>query len=77
MAGHGTTYLERIQFEDGSSQGRAHELLARPRNLSQYGFVDIGKPDTEREIHVVPVEEPLPRTAPAEEPVPVEQPVPA
>jgi hypothetical protein len=38
---------------------------------------DIGKPDTEREIEVTPVEEPLPRTAPAEEPAPAKQPVPA
>jgi hypothetical protein len=30
--------------------------------------MDIGKPDTEREIEVAPVEEPLPSTAPAEEP---------
>jgi hypothetical protein len=37
--------------------------------------LDIGKPDTEREIRVVPVEEPLPATAPVEEPA--EQPVPA
>jgi hypothetical protein len=52
-------------------------MLANPGELTHYGLVEIGKPDTEREIHVVPVEEPLPRTAPAEEPVPAEQPVPA
>jgi hypothetical protein len=39
--------------------------------------MDIGKPETEREIEVTPVEEPLPRTAPAEEPVPVEPSLPA
>jgi hypothetical protein len=38
---------------------------------------DIGKPDTEREIEIAPIEEPLPRTAPAVEPAPAEQPVPA
>jgi hypothetical protein len=37
--------------------------------------MDIGKPDTERQIEVVPVEEPLPATAPDVEPA--EQPVPA
>ena len=41
--------------------------------------MDIGKPDTEREIEVAPIEEPLPRTAPApaEEPLPAREPVPA
>lgn len=31
--------------------------------------MDIGDPDTEREIHVTPAEEPVPTPAPAEEPV--------
>ncbi len=30
--------------------------------------MDIGKPDTEREIEVSPFEEPVPTPAPAEEP---------
>jgi len=56
--------------------------LARSADLSQDGVrrtrkVDIGKPDTEREIEVRPVEEPVPSPAPAERPVPSEQPVPA
>jgi hypothetical protein len=37
--------------------------------------VKIGKPETEREIEVVPVEEPLPAAAPDVEPA--EPPVPA
>ena len=39
--------------------------------------MDIGKPDTEREIEVRPVEEPVPSPAPAERPAPAEQPIPA
>jgi len=35
--------------------------------------MDIGKPDTEREIEVRPVEEPVP----SERPAPAEQPIPA
>jgi hypothetical protein len=37
--------------------------------------VDIGSPDTEREIEVLPFEEPVPSPAPAEQPA--EEPVPA
>jgi hypothetical protein len=37
--------------------------------------VEIGAPDTEREIEVIPLEEPVPSTAPAEEPA--TEPVPA
>jgi len=37
--------------------------------------MEIGAPDTEREIEVVPLEEPVPVPAPAEEPV--EEPVPS
>jgi hypothetical protein len=37
--------------------------------------VDIGVPETEREIEIVPLEEPTPGPAPVEEPV--EEPVPA
>ena len=36
--------------------------------------VDIGDPDTEREIEVLPLEEPVPAPAPAQEPA--EEPVP-
>jgi hypothetical protein len=32
--------------------------------------MDIGTEETERELEVVPLEEPLPAPAPAEEPVP-------
>ena len=39
------------------------------------GPMDIGKPETEREIVVVPLEEPVPGEAPVEEPVPREAPV--
>jgi hypothetical protein len=35
--------------------------------------LDIGTPDTEREVVVIPLEEPLPRVAPIEDPV--EEPV--
>jgi hypothetical protein len=31
--------------------------------------MDIGQPDTEREIDVIPLEEPVPAPAPVEEPV--------
>jgi hypothetical protein len=37
--------------------------------------MDIGSPDTEREIEVRPLEEPVPSPAPAEQPV--EEPTPA
>jgi hypothetical protein len=37
--------------------------------------MDIGAPETEREIEVVPVEEPVPAQLPVEEPV--EEPTPA
>jgi len=37
--------------------------------------MDIGVPDTEREIEIAPLEEPVPLPAPAEEPV--EEPVPS
>jgi hypothetical protein len=37
--------------------------------------MEIGAPDTEREIEIVPLEEPVPVPAPAEEPV--EEPVPS
>jgi hypothetical protein len=37
--------------------------------------MDIGAPETEREIEIAPVEEPVPVPAPAEEPA--EDPVPA
>jgi len=41
--------------------------------------LDIGKPEREREIEVVPLEEPTPSPAPAPEPAiePVEEPIPA
>jgi hypothetical protein len=44
--------------------------------LEGLASVKIGRPDTEREIEVAPVEEPLPATAPEKEPAPSE-PVPA
>jgi hypothetical protein len=37
--------------------------------------MEIGAPDTEREIEIVPLEEPVPVPAPAE--APVEEPVPS
>jgi hypothetical protein len=37
--------------------------------------MDIGVPETEREIEIAPLEEPVPTPAPAEQPV--EEPVPA
>ena len=37
--------------------------------------MEIGAPDTEREIKIVPLEEPVPVPAPAEKPV--EEPVPS
>ena len=37
--------------------------------------MDIGSPDTEREIEILPLEEPVPTPAPVEQPV--EDPVPA
>ncbi len=37
--------------------------------------MEIGAPDTEREIEIVPLEEPVPAPAPAE--MPVEEPVPS
>jgi len=39
--------------------------------------MDIGKPDTEREIEIRPLEEPLPAPAPDPAPLPAEQPLPA
>jgi len=37
--------------------------------------MDIGTPDTEREIEIAPLDEPVPAPAPAEEPA--QEPVPA
>jgi hypothetical protein len=37
--------------------------------------MDIGRPDTEREIVIAPLEEPVPHEAPVEEPI--KEPVPA
>lgn len=37
--------------------------------------MDIGLPETEREIEITPLEEPVPKPAPVE--IPVEEPVPA
>jgi hypothetical protein len=37
--------------------------------------MDIGVPETEREIEIVPLEEPVPGPAPVEQPI--EEPVPA
>jgi hypothetical protein len=37
--------------------------------------MDIGLPETEREIEIAPLEEPVPEPAPVE--IPVEEPVPA
>jgi hypothetical protein len=37
--------------------------------------MDIGLPETEHEIEIVPLEEPLPRPTPVEEPI--EEPAPA
>ena len=37
--------------------------------------MDIGRPETEREVEIVPLEEPVPTPAPVE--APVEEPVPA
>lgn len=41
----------------------------------RYQGMDIGSPDTEREVEVLPLEEPVPGPAPAEQPA--EEPVPA
>jgi hypothetical protein len=39
--------------------------------------MDIGAPDTEHEIEIAPLEEPVPSPAPAPAEAPVEEPVPA
>jgi hypothetical protein len=44
------------------------------RNAEKETVVDIGDPNTEREVEVLPLEEPIPSPAPAQEPV--EEPVP-
>jgi len=54
---------------DGLRSGRTCTSMGRG--------LDIGKPDTEREIEVLPVEEPLPAPAPAPVEEPAEQPIPA
>jgi hypothetical protein len=41
----------------------------------QEAVMDIGAPDTEHEIEIAPLEEPVPSPAPVEEPV--QEPVPA
>jgi hypothetical protein len=45
------------------------------RKKEKEPLMDIGVPETEREIEIVPLEEPVPERAPVEEPI--EQPVPA
>ena len=39
--------------------------------------MEIGSPDTEREVEVIPLEEPVPAPAPAPAEQPAEDPVPA
>jgi hypothetical protein len=46
-----------------------------PLSAGKELLMDIGVPETEREIEIVPLEEPVPRPAPVEEPI--EEPVPA
>jgi hypothetical protein len=45
------------------------------RKKEKEPLMDIGVPETEREIEIVPLEEPVPGPAPVEEPI--EEPVPA
>lgn len=46
-----------------------------PRSARKESAVDIGLPETEQEIEITPLEEPVPEPAPVERPV--EEPVPA
>jgi len=46
-----------------------------PASAGKESLVDIGVPETEREIEIAPLEEPVPGPAPVEKPV--EEPVPA
>jgi hypothetical protein len=54
-----------------SDDRRIETVLAGIREAA----MDIGAPDTEREVEITPLEEPIPMPAPAEEPA--EEPVPA
>jgi hypothetical protein len=47
---------------------------ARRSVKERYGEMDIGKPETEREIQVEPITEPVPREAPVPREDPVEEP---
>jgi hypothetical protein len=49
--------------------------LVRPIRFLPFIPMEIGLPETEREIEIAPLEEPVPEPVPAEEPV--EEPVPA
>lgn len=57
--------------------GLPKSLLNTAVNRAMMEFVDIGQPDTEREIEVSPLEEPVPSTAPLEEPAVEPEKVPA
>jgi hypothetical protein len=46
-----------------------------PVSAGEESLMDIGVPETEREIEVIPLEEPVPAPAPVDEPV--KEPVPA
>lgn len=45
--------------------------------MRDHGPMEIGRPETEREIEVLPLEEPLPSPAPVEEPAVQPERVPA
>jgi len=53
---------------------RGNGVVGRPPRSVASVSMDIGAPETEREIEIAPLEEPVPAPAPVEEPA--EEPVP-
>jgi hypothetical protein len=54
-----------------SDERERYDVFDEPQEAT----MDIGAPDTEREIEIAPLDEPVPAPAPAEEPA--QEPVPA
>jgi hypothetical protein len=65
----------RYRKKEGHDRSSLRPHAEAPFRARKKSSMDIGVPETEREIEIMPLEEPVPRPAPVEEPV--EEPVPA
>jgi hypothetical protein len=60
----------------GVPVGNLREYVLKLTKPGYYRTVEIGQPETERELEVSPLEEPVPTTAPVEDPAVVPEEVP-